>query len=193
MKTIRCGHWALLFLIAAACSGKEISTKQIFDFDGLIDEQISQLSQRMRVLDKEAWMSSTASDTAFLPSVKGWEAELEIFRQLETFNKPAFQKAYRMEDPLKDTRSNLKIRQYLAADVPIPVVRFYYQDEFSRLRKIEAEITEKNLLFTTHRALTMEFDEEDGKPLLTRYRMKGYQKMILRDTVHFSAQGQIDW
>lgn len=193
MNSIKCGSWALLFSLVAACSPEEKATTKFFDFDGLINEQISQLSQRMRVLDKEARMSTTESDTAFLPSVKGWESELEIFRQLETLNKPTFQSVYRIEDSVKDTRSNLKIRQYAAADVPIPIVRFYYQDEFSRLKRIDAVITEKNPLFTTYRTLTMEFDEDDGKPLLTRYGMKGFQKMILRDTVRFSVQGQIDW
>jgi hypothetical protein len=193
MNTIRTRGWVLLLFIAAACSPEQTPTNKFFDFDGLVDEQISQLSQRMRVLDKVAKMSTVHSDTTFLPSAKGWESELEIFRQLETFNKPTFQSVYRVEDPVKDSKSNLKIRQYLAAEAPITVVRFYYQDEFRRLKKIDAEITEKNILFTTHRALTMEFDEEDGRPLLTRYGMTGFQKMILRDTVRFSVQGQIDW
>jgi hypothetical protein len=40
----------------------------------------------------------------------------------------------------------------------------------------------------------MEFDDgEDGQPLLIRYSMNGFQKMILQDTVHLSMQGQIDW
>lgn len=193
MKTITYGGWMLLLLLASGCTREQVPTPKFFDFDGLVDEQINQLSQRMRVLDKVAQMSSTHSDTTFLPSVKGWESELEIFRQLETFNKPTFRQAYKIEDPVKDSKSNLKIRQYLAAEAPISVVRFYYQDEFSRLKKIEAEITEKNILFTTHRSLSMEFDEEDGKPLMTRYGMSGFQKMVLRDTVHFSVLGQIDW
>lgn len=192
MKTATYGRWTLLFLLAA-CSQEQKSTKKFYDFDGLIDEQISQLSQRMRVLDKVAQMSTTHSDTTFLPTVNGWESELEIFRQLETINKPTFQNAYRITDPVEDSKSNLKIRQYVAFDVPIPVVRFYYQEEFSRLKKIDAEITEKNLLYTTHRALTMEFDEEDGKPLLIRYAMSGFQKMVLRDTVRFTMKGQINW
>ncbi|MDD1444080.1 hypothetical protein MEO93_27805 [Dolichospermum sp. ST_sed3] len=193
MKKVMRGRWMFLFLLAAACSQEQKTTKKFFDFDGLIDEQVSQLSQRMRVLDKVANMGKTRSDTTFLPSFKGWESELEIFRQLETFNRPTYQNVYRIEDPVEDSRSNLKIKRYVAEHAPIPVLRFYYQDEFSRLRKIDAEITEKNILYSTHRVLTMEFDEDEGKPLLIRYGMSGFQKMIMRDTVHFSVQGQIDW
>lgn len=187
------GGWAVLMLIIAACSPEQKNSRKFFDFDGLIDEQISQLSQRKRVLEKVVQMSTTKSDTAFLPSVQGWGSELEIFRQLETFNKPTYQNVYQIKDSLKDPKSNLKIRQFEAAHVPVPLIRFYYQDEFSRLRRIYAEIAEKNLLFSTRRILTIDFEEEDGKPLLARYGVSGFQKMILRDTVRFSIRGQIDW
>ena len=72
-------------------------------------------------------------------------------------------------------------------------VRFYYQNDFEKLKKIEANIVEKNLLYSNSRSLTMEFDEEDGKPLLIRYTMKGFQKMAFSEQVQFSVMGQIDW
>jgi len=193
MKTFMKGGWAVLMLIIAACSPEQKNTSKFFDFDELIDEQISQLSQRKRVLEKVVQMSTTKSDTAFLPSVQGWGSELEIFRQLETFNKPTYQNAYQIKDSLNDPKSNLKIRQFEAADVPVPLIRFYYQGEFIRLRRIYAEIAERNLLYSTRRILTIDFEEEDGKPLLAHYGVSGFQKMILRDTVRFSIQGQIDW
>lgn len=186
-------RWALTVFLAAACSQEQKSTHKYFDFDRLIDDQISQLSQRMRVLDKEAAMSDVKSDSTFLPSGKGWESELEIFRELEIINKPAYQMAYKVEDPVEDTKSNLKIRQYSSAASPVSLVKFYYQNEFERLRKIEADIVENNLLYTNSRTLVMEFDEVDGKPLLIKYTMNGFQKMVLSDPVRFSVSGAIDW
>ena len=188
----RRGFVTLLFL--AACSPEQKSNQKYFDFDRLIDDQISELSQRKRVLDKTADMEGVHSDTTFLPSGKGWASELEIFRELEKINKPTYRKSYALTDPVKDTKSNLLIRRYSAPSEPIPLVEFYYQSEFSHLKKIEASIKEKNLLYTTHRVLKMEFDEgEDGRPLLIRYSLNGFQKMFLRDTVQLSMQGQIDW
>jgi hypothetical protein len=192
MKIINYVNCILIFLLAA-CSQEQKISEKYFDFDGLIDEQISQLSQRMRVLDKIAEMSGISSDTTFLPSVKGWGSELEIFRQLEIINKPIYRDVYRVEDPLEDPKSNLKIRQFEAASAPVPSIRFYYQDNFSHLKKIEAVINEKNVLYATRRVMVIEFDEEDGERLITRYGMNGFQKMILRDTVRFSVLGQIDW
>jgi len=96
----------LLLVLCVSCSQEKKSIHKYFDFDGLIDDQVSQLSQRMRVLDKAADVSGNKSDSTFLPSDKGWQQELEIFRELEAINKPAFQQAYQVEDSLKDSKSN---------------------------------------------------------------------------------------
>ena len=186
-------HWAFAALLVAACSQEHKSNTKYFDFDGLIDDQVSQLSQRVRVLDKMAEMSGVKSDSTFLPSSKGWESELEIFRELEIINRPAYQKIYTVEDGLEDTKSNLKIRRYSSGASPVSSVKFYYQNEFDTLKRIEADIVEKNLLYTNSRTLVLEFDEEDGKPLLIRYAMNGFQKMVFSDPVRFSVSGEIDW
>lgn len=193
MRTLAHTGLTLLLFFAAACSHEQKSTQKFFDFDGLIDEQINNLSQRKRVLDKVASVRGDKSDSTFLPTAEGWESELGIFRQLELINKPIFQNAYQVVGPMEDTKSNLKIRQYVGPSTPMPLVKFYYQNEFSRLKKIEAAITERNLLFTNSRSLSMEFEEEQGGPALIRYAMSGYQKMVFGDTIRFSVKGQIDW
>ena len=193
MKKVKWGRWVLLYFLAAACTQEQASTKKFFDFDGLIDDQISELGQNGRVLEKTSSMAHEHLDSTFLPSAKGWESELEIFRDLEMSNKPAYRNAYRMDDLLKDPKSNLKIRQYTSTEAPLHMLRFYYQNEFSRLRKIEASITEKNYLYTTSRILVMEFEEDEGKSQLIRYSMNGFQKMAFSDTVRFSVEGQLDW
>ncbi len=193
MKTSTLLSWAITALLAVACSQEKKSADKYFNFDGLIDDQISQLSQHMRVLGKIAEMSDRKSDTTFLPSGKGWASELEIFRELEIINRPTYQKVYKVEDSMEDSKSNLKIRQYSSSTSPVTFVRFYYQNEFEKLKKIEADIVVKNLLYSSSRSMTMEFDEEDGKPLLIRYTMNGFQKMVFSEPVHFSVMGQIDW
>ena len=184
--------YALLFILFA-CSEGQKSVEKYFDFDGLLDDQISQLSQRAVVLDKIADMNGDKSDTTFLPSAKGWESEFEIFRQLESINKPTYRGIYKIVDQLEDPMSNLKVRQFAAPDTPVPVIKFYYQDEFSNLRKIEATFSEKNLLYSTQRMMMLEFEDDDDKPLLFRYSMSGFQKTPLRDTVKFFVLGEIDW
>jgi|SRR6185295_8223112 len=193
MKYRTLGVYILLFLLIA-CRQNQKSNQKYFDFDRLIDDQISELSQRKRVLDKVVDIGGDKSDTTFLPSVGGWTTELEIFRELEKINKPASQPVYKIEDQVEDTKSNLLIRRYVADSEPVPVIEFYYQKEFAQLKKIEASIGEKNVLYTAHRVLKLEFDEgEEGHPLLIRYSVDGFQKMIMRDTVRISMTGEIDW
>lgn len=182
-----------LIILLAACAEKQESGQKYFDFEAMIDEQVDQLRQRGRVLEKATAMGVVQTDSTFLPSGKGWEAELEIFRDLEIINRPAFRKVYQLRDPIEDSNSNLKIREYVTDKAPLRLLRFYYHDKFERLKKIEGFITEKNYLYTTCRTLTMEFEEEEDKPQLIRYAMTGFQKMLLGDTVRFSVQGQIDW
>ena len=177
----------------AACSTKQKSTEKYFDFDGLVDKQISELSQRKRVLDKTAHVNGNISDTTMVPDTQGWEAELDLFRQLEILNKPIHHDAYKVIGPLKDPKSNLKVRLFDAGSPSIPIIKIYYLSEFSRIRKVEASISESNILYSSGRFMTMEFEEEDGKPLLTRYGVNGFQKLLMGDTVKFSVEGQVDW
>ncbi len=192
MKKFTYGTLLLLFL-SVACSNEQKAVSKFFDFEGLVDEQVSLLNQHKRVLNKMAAVNGQESDSTFLPSAKGWESELEVFRQMEMLNKPTYRSDYKILDPLKDNRSNLKIREYISTSAPVHSLKFYYHDEFSQLKKIEATILEKNVLYANGRILTMEFEDSDGKPLLNHYSMIGFQKMFMRDSVHFSLKGQIDW
>ena len=177
----------------AACSSKQKSSEKYFDFDGLINAQISELSERKRVLDKSAQLKGVQSDTTFVPDTEGWEAELDLFRQLEVLNKPTHQKTYRVEGPLDDSKSNLKIKQFYAGSNSLPFIRIYYLTELRKVKKIEAVVSESNVLYAGSQRLTMEFEEEDGRPMLIRYGVSGFQKLVMRDTVNFSVHGQIDW
>jgi len=51
---------------------------------------------------------------------------------------------------------------------------------------------QENLLYTTKRRLVMEFDEVNGKAVLTGYSMDGVQKMMLSDSVRFSVHAQVE-
>jgi hypothetical protein len=185
--------WIVALCCVAACNNAAVSTQKFFDFDGLITAQVQQLDQSKGVLEKSVTMDLTKSDSIYRPSAKAWESELEIFRDLEIINRPTYRDAYKLDDPLPDATSNLKIRQYVCDKAPLHLVRFYYQNEFSSLKKIEAGFTEKNILYSTSRSLLMEFEEHNGKPQLINYSMKGFQKMVFSDTVRFSVQGHIAW
>jgi hypothetical protein len=178
--------------MCSGCRQEVISTEKILDFQVLIDQQVDQLSKQQRHLSKKAGMNQLESDSVFLPTRLIWARELEIFRELELINKPAYKNAYAMEDGVDDPSSNLLIRQYSAPDAPVPLIRIFYRDSLHHMKRLEATLMETNLLYSTQRKLTLEFDEEYKQAVLTHYGIAGFEKMAGGDTIRFTIQGEIN-
>jgi hypothetical protein len=161
-------------------------------FDSLVVAQVVHLSKVKASLVKKATLDGKKDQSTFTPDSTTWENELDIFRQLSVFERPAYRQAYRIEDGMKDGTSNLIIRRYQATqDIPVPELRFYYFNQFRNLKKIEATYRQQNLLYATTRHLSMEFEDVGGKPILIAYRIDGAQKMFLGDSVKFSIHSEI--
>jgi hypothetical protein len=187
-------HFMSVLLLTVACAPTPAPVVQgPLDFDALIEAQINGLSQRIVTLDKVAVVGEVRSDSTLVPTATDWKAELDIFRQLGTINKTIYQGAYQQEGPLDDPQSNLHIQQYSSATSPLKVLKIYYQVDLQRVRKIEGFLEESTPLYSSQKNLTMVFDEENGKPVLTRYSIVGYQKVALRDTVRFTVESTITW
>jgi hypothetical protein len=75
--------------------------------------------------------------------------------------------------------------------LPVTSLRIYYRDVLRNIRRIEAEVREKNSLFKSSRQFTLEFQEINGTIVLTSYSITGGQKMYLGDTVRYSVKGDI--
>ncbi|HQQ82507.1 MAG TPA: hypothetical protein PK059_04910 [Cyclobacteriaceae bacterium] len=184
----------LLFFVAAMTTGCQQATTQtekILDFRGMIDRQVDQLSSEQRHLTKVAVMDQNQSDSTFLPTRSIWARELEIFMELELVNKPAYKNAYALQDSIDDPSSNLYIRQYAAPGAPVPLIRLFYRDK-DHLKRLEATMLETNLLYSTERKLTLEFDEENKQAVLSQYSIAGFEKMAGSDTIRFNIQGQVN-
>lgn len=186
-------RWCLLMLLAlVACNNKDLQyDKAYLDVDSLLNQQLSALLRERPQLQKAAKISGITDTVRLRPDSIGWIKELEIFRQLDAINKPTFKDAYRVEE-MKDTRSNLRVRQ-LTSQKPslIPVISFYYLDNLQQLRKIEARFEEDNALYASYRQLEMSFDMVNQQPTLSSYSVVGAQKMALADTVYFNVAANI--
>lgn len=187
-------HFLLVLLLAAACAPKPaVIMKGSFDLTGLIDTQVSAMSQRKVTLEKEAGVGGFKSDSTWVPTASGWADELAIFHQLGAVNKSIYQGSYQETGPMDDPSSNLLIKQYTSTTSPLRSLKVYYHESQDRVRKIEGVLVESNPLYATEKNLTLEFDEEDHKPVLTTFGIQGYQKVALRDTVRFFVQSTIHW
>jgi hypothetical protein len=176
----------------ASCKG---SSEQAHTyFDSLIEAQVTYLSVARASVTKMAIMNGKEDQSTFTPDSTLWQGELDVFRQLSLFERPAYRDAYRREDGVHDIKSNLVIRWYKATrNIPIPEIKFYYYKQFKNLKKVEAFYQQENALYATTRKLVLDFEEVDGQPVLNAYSIHGIQKMVLSDSVKFLIQSNISY
>jgi hypothetical protein len=180
----------LVFVLVSCNKTNQIYDKPYVDFDSLINSQITSLVQAKSSLSKSVMLDGKSDQSTITIDSAIVAHELDVFRQIDFINKPLYRNGYEVIDGEKDTRSNLTTRKYKSKNPsPIPIVIFYYHNDFSNILKIESVYQEDNTLYSTRRELLLEFDDASGTELITRYSLKGMQKMILNDTVMFSIEG----
>ena len=183
-----------LLLAAGACT--PTSTNNVpgeIGIDSLLSGQARLLAERKVGLTKTASVFANDSATSFIPSPTEWKEELMVFRVLGTLDQKLYRGTYHVEGPLDDPNSNLSIRRFTNQQSPLRSLQVYYQEDFSRIRKLSGIYEEANPLYKAHRELTMHFDEFQGKPALTSYAIEGFQKVAMRDTVKFAVAGIVNW
>lgn len=183
--------WASMVV---SCQNKEVATKKFFNIDSLLDSQVSFLVKSKASITKFASVDTAEDKSTFTPDMEGWENELAVFRYLELINKPIYARAYKVEDGIKDSNSNLQVRVFTAKEkVPIKQLKIYYQEHPARIRKIEAMINEQNSLYYTSRKFEIELEEHQNQVSMTNFKVRGVQKMILRDSVNFVISSSINY
>lgn len=177
-------------LLTASCK-RSVDQAHTY-FDSLVVAQVKYLTKAGPSLTKMAQMDGKGDQATFVPDSAAWKNELDVFRQLALFERPAYKDAYQLTDGLEDAKSNLLIRQFVAnRDIPITELKFYYYKHVGNLKKIESVYRQANPLYATSRRLVLEFEEISGRPVLSAYAIDGVQKMILSDSMKFSIQAKI--
>lgn len=166
-----------------------------FPIGTLVDQQVLALTDRGAGLTKQAVLGSETEAKDYIPAdTSAWRKELDIFAELETINRPANRNSYVITDGLRDTNSNLLIREFTdTTGLPVRYLRVYYHETADRPRIIEALYETDHALYATSRKLNMEFRRIGGKLMLTTYSVRGWQKMMLGDTVEYSISGKIQF
>jgi hypothetical protein len=182
----------LTVVLFAGCSEKKVvGTKTFLSFDSLVNEQIGRLKSNGYELNKSVQIDGKHEETRFVPDSTQWASELEIFRQLDAVNKASFRDAYVVNET-RDTNSNLTVREIKTQqDAPVSLVRLFYLRSPADIRRIEATWFEENALYTNTRRMTMEFESAGTGLIVHRYRVEGFQKMVMDDSVRFVIAGEI--
>ncbi len=185
----------ILWMMAlVSCDQRGGGTKEYFDIDSLVDRQIMALLDANASVTKTASVDSTRDRSTFTPDSAGWATELAVFRQLEVFNKPIYAESYQRLNGVEDRNSNLRITVFRATQsIPVREFKIFYQGVPAKIRKIEADIRERNALYFSARKLILELEDYEGRAILSRYRIEGVQKMILTDSVRFSISSTVNY
>jgi hypothetical protein len=183
----------IMMAMANTACRKTQEKASLFSIDSLVSSQANLLTDLKASLQKEAHLDTKSDTVIYAPAdTSAWKKELEIFRQLETINKPVNLRNYQINNGLTDPASNLQVKEiYTTENLPVRYFRIFYHDTPDKLRKIEALYDDGNPLYKSGRILSMEFRPVDGKLLLTSYTIQGGQKMIMDDSVSFFIKGKI--
>lgn len=163
--------------------------------DSLLDAQVQMLTnQKASVLKTASIDGKTSTSSIVVEDSASWAQELDVFRQLASVNQPAYTDKYEVVDNLPDANSNLRILSISTTErLPIRNLKVFYQDQRAKVRRVEASYFEANSIYSGSRNLILEFQEFQGQLSLTRYAIKGGQKMVLGDSITYQVEVVIEY
>ncbi|TGE14270.1 hypothetical protein [Hymenobacter elongatus] len=182
--------WVAVVALTSACDqqpGGGSSVQQparkplYFDVKGFLDTQTALLTKRQAAVEKQVTMRDGQVETTRVVQVD-WSKELQIFYQAD-INKPALRGTYEAQAGLTDA-SGAPLQVYRRrAGVDNIVDRLQATGGSAPNGIIEAVLTQDNPLFFSRKTLLLNY--RNG--LLTTYQVRGVQKLVLFDTIRYSA------
>jgi hypothetical protein len=171
--------------IAGAAPGPASRRAQYFDVKGFLDQQVTLLTQRHPAVEKQVTLRDGQVETTRVEKID-WTKELQIFYQAD-INKPALRGAYETQDARAgDTIDAVKTyRRKPGVENSVEQLRVTQTD--TRGGSVEAVLTQDNPLFFSRKVLQLHYQ----RGLLTSYQVQGVQKLVLFDTLRYSANVRV--
>ena len=157
-----------------------------FDVKGLLNKQVAQLAQRHAAVVKRVSLRGNATETVRVPTVK-WADELQIFFQAD-INKAALRGGYAVDSIVLPGGLLRRTYTRLPGQPNAPVTRLMVVQQGVVAQEVAATIVQNNALFATRKQL--HFQLQNGQ--LRQYEVVGTQKLVLFDTLHYAAAGQVE-
>ena len=157
-----------------------------FDVKGLLNKQVAQLAQRHAAVVKRVSLRGNATETVRVPTVK-WVDELQIFFQAD-INKAALRGGYAVDSIVLPGGLLRRTYTRLPGQPNAPVTRLTVVQQGAVAQEVAATIVQNNALFATRKQL--HFQLQNGQ--LRQYEVVGTQKLVLFDTLHYAAAGQVE-
>ncbi|WP_229743054.1 hypothetical protein [Hymenobacter qilianensis] len=155
-----------------------------FDIKAFLDAQTQDLTRRNPAVEKRVELRGGQMETTRVPEVD-WSKELQIFYQAD-INKPALRDAYKIMR--QDKWQGVSRTVYQAdRDDEAPVTRLFIETKADKLQLLTATIQQDNPLFYSEKRLLLRL--HNGR--LSEYEVTGIQKLVLFDTLRYSAAGRV--
>ena len=157
-----------------------------FDVKGLVTQQVAQLAARKAAVTKRVRLREEAIETVRVPAVK-WADELQVFFQAD-INKAALRGAYAVDSVALPGGRLRRTYTRLPGQANAPVVRLVVVQQGAMAQEVAAIVVQSNTLFSTRKQLR--FQLQNGQ--LRSYEVLGTQKLVLFDTLRYSAAGRVE-
>lgn len=185
-------YFLSLFLLfcAVACVPTSATTdadKKYFDLIQFTDNQVRELYMQKRQVKKKIFLDGQTDE--IISDTLNWEKELALFKEAD-INSSSLRDSYEIsEDKIARTitytakESKLKVKE----------IRLIF-DEQSQMNRVSVKqvkifFSEDNQLYEIQRDLMMELRNN----LLSAYSIKGFQKVILKDSLVYEITAKIDY
>jgi Asp-tRNA(Asn)/Glu-tRNA(Gln) amidotransferase A subunit family amidase len=158
-----------------------------FDVKGFLDAQTQALAHRKAMVEKRVMLRGGQLETTRVPNVD-WEKELQIFYQTD-INKPALRDAYQIDSVVQDD-GRLRRTYLRKPETENQVERLTVVSAPTApaaAQEITATLTQDNPLFFSRKRLALH--TVNGR--LLHYEVQGVQKLVLFDTLRYSAAGRV--
>lgn len=176
--------------LLAACGGSDTSISAArrrplyFDVKGLLDAQIQQLTARRAGATKVVSLRDGQPETTDVPTLK-WANELQVFFQAD-INKAALRGAYTVDSTLLPGEERRYYTRRPGYD-NAPVAELSVLTRQGQAEDVTAVITQDNTLFSTRKRLHLRLTQ--GR--LVEYGVRGTQKLVLFDTLHYATRSVV--
>lgn len=190
-------QWLSFIFLVICCSCRPAESQKVkiankyYDINGLIDRQVKSLDSIGLFLLKKAIIDGAEETAQFSqPNLSIWTRELAIFKSAD-INKSMLVDSYDIIETKNDVGKLIiyKSKNPESTQVDSLVISFIAQEKDPLA--VYATITSKNALFESEKHLELDFNTEVGKTFLSNYRIKGWQKMISKDSTTFAIEGSI--
>ena len=192
------GRWLIYLVVLSvwACVPDQTQnhgTANIYyDINGLIDVQVKALDSISPSLFKKAIIGDAKEVLEYTPIDSSWSKELMIFRAAD-INKPILADSYftvELSDP--ETKTIKYISKY-PETTEVDSLLISYQETRSNPLRIYASLSHENALFTSKKTFEISFLQENNRSLISGYKIRGWQKMISRESTAYILETAIKY